>query len=482
MSATFHPLRAADYRAAYLEGRTTPSAVAESLLKASRAAKSRNPSMSLFITQYGAEVRALAAASTERYAQGGSLGPLDGVPVSVKDEIDQEGYPTTVGTSFLGKAPALCDAEVVARLRASGALLCGKANMQEIGLGVTGINPHHGAARNPYDARRMTGGSSSGSGAMVGAGLCPLSIGADGGGSIRIPAALCGVVGLKPTFGRVSEHGAAPLCWSLAHLGPIGATVQDVATALEVIAGPDAADPNTLGQPELGKPALGAERRGVEGLRIGWSDTWASKAEPELRTLCFAAVETLVQAGARRVEVDLQDLDLMAPVQYVTIGVEMAASQHEWRRDHMRDYAADTRLLLEMASRVSGVDYVRAQRFRTLISQRFAGVFEEVDVLATPMTAITAPMIPKGAEKSGLSDDAVLEGITAFSFAANLTGLPALTLPVGYDVSGLPVGLQLMGKHWQEALLLEVGAVLEAGIKRRAPAIHFDVLGAALIS
>jgi Asp-tRNA(Asn)/Glu-tRNA(Gln) amidotransferase A subunit family amidase len=166
------------------------------------------------------------------------LGPLDGVPIAVKDELDQVPYATTAGTRFLGREPASSDATVVARLRSAGALLVGKTNMHEVGLGITGVNPHHGTSRNPYDPARITGGSSSGSAAAVAAGLCPIAVSADAGGSIRIPAALCGVVGLKPTFGRMSERGAAALCWSLAHIGVIGASSADVAlVAMKALSG-----------------------------------------------------------------------------------------------------------------------------------------------------------------------------------------------------------------------------------------------------
>ena len=220
---------AVDFQRAYREQHITPTVVAERMLSRVKAEDAATPPLRAVVAQRADDVLAQAAESTARWAAGAPLGPLDGIPVGVKDELDQAGYPTTVGTAFMGSGPAAEDASVVARLRAAGAMLIGKLNMHEIGIGVTGINPHHGATRNPYDSDRITGGSSSGSAAAVAAGICPLSVGADGGGSIRIPAGLCGIVGLKATFGRVSEHGAAPLCWSVAHIGPMGASVYDVA-------------------------------------------------------------------------------------------------------------------------------------------------------------------------------------------------------------------------------------------------------------
>ena len=232
-----------------------------------------------------------AELSRERYRKNAMLGPLDGVPIAVKDELDVRGYHTRVGTRFLGSNVAETDATAVERLRQQGAVIFAKLNMHEIGIGVTGMNPHFGAVRNPYDTRCMTGGSSSGSGAAVAAGLCPIAIGADGGGSIRIPAALCGVVGLKATFGRISEFGAAPLCWSVGHVGPIGLNMADVALAYQAMAGPDNADPQSRFQPPVrpwhGRPSS------LEGLRIGVDWPYLKTASPEVVEACADAIQLL---------------------------------------------------------------------------------------------------------------------------------------------------------------------------------------------
>ena len=473
MSAPFKAESVADFTAAYREGRSTPEAVAQRVLRATAESESLDPPMRVFIAQYEDDVLEQARASSARWAKGAPLGPLDGVPVAVKDELDQRGYPTTVGTRFKGEENSTRDATSVARLRQAGAMFIGKANMQEIGLGITGINPHHGAVRNPHDPGRITGGSSSGSGAAVAAGLCPVSLGADGGGSVRIPAALCGVVGIKPTFGRVSEHGAAPVCWSVAHVGPLAATVDDTALALGLIAGVDPSDANTRAQPPLDLSGMGD---GIEGLRVGWSEAWASQAEPEVMAAARAAVARLEQAGARLVRLDPPDTDLIRVVLSLTIGVEMAASQYEpWNEDRRR-YGADTRALLQLAHTVPAVDYVRAQRFRGLIARQFADMLAQADVIATPTTAATASPILDDALTDGQSDDLVLEQMTAYSYAANLTGMPALTVPAGYDGADLPVGLQLMGRHWDEALLLRCGRVVERGHTPQAPAVHYRLL------
>ena len=266
----------ADYTEAYRSGRADPVGVARAVVAARARLDAGTTPLRAFIAVDEADLLAQAEASAARLRAGTPRSWLEGVPVAVKDELDQAPYPTTVGTSFLGTTPAAHDATVVARLRAAGALLVGKTNMHELGIGVTGINPHHGAARNPYALGHATGGSSSGSAAAAAAGFCPVAIGADGGGSIRIPAALCGMVGLKATFGRISEHGAAPLCWSVAHVGPIGAHAADVAAVYGLLAGPDPADPGSLGHPGVRLPA----GRSLEGLRVGVLDAWFDHAEP----------------------------------------------------------------------------------------------------------------------------------------------------------------------------------------------------------
>ncbi|MDP6944677.1 MAG: amidase, partial [Myxococcota bacterium] len=284
----------ADYALAYRQGDATPLDVAQRVLDATRASEASDPAMRLFIAQDNDDVLAQARAATERHKRGVPISGFDGVPVAVKDEVDMTPYPTTVGTRFLGRLTASNDATVVSRLRKAGAVLIGKANMHELGLGVTGINPHHGAARNPYDPSRVTGGSSSGSAATVAAGLCPVAIGADGGGSIRIPASLCGVVGLKPTFGRISEHGAAPLCWSVAHLGPIAATARDAAAAYALMAGPDPADPHTARQPAV--HLQGFDRESLEGVHLGIYRPWFEHADAAVVTACKEGVRRLQAA------------------------------------------------------------------------------------------------------------------------------------------------------------------------------------------
>jgi Asp-tRNA(Asn)/Glu-tRNA(Gln) amidotransferase A subunit family amidase len=459
--------------AGYLNGATTPQHVAERFAEAVAASDRADPALRAFIAVDAADVRRQARASAARWREGGPLGPLDGVPVAVKDELDQVPHRTTVGTKFLGRAPASSDATVVARLRAAGAMLVGKTNMHEIGMGITGVNPHHGTSRNPYDPARITGGSSGGSAAAVAAGLCPIAASADAGGSIRIPAALCGVVGLKPTFGRMSERGAATLCWSIAHLGVIGATAGDVSSAYLVMAGRDEADANTLRQPP---PRLGLlDNVDLTQLTIGFVPPWFEDADPPVVAACRQVLSRLRDAGARVREIEIPDLNLVRPVHLVTAAAEWAAAFAHRYDANRRAFGGDVRLMLLLARSLGPADYVHAQRLRRRVCSNFAAALKTVDVIATPTTAGTAPRLSPDALGTGESDLVTLDRMTRFVTASNLTGLPAISFPAGYDGRGLPIGIQMIGPAWREDILLSLAAVAESFVERRLPRVHFKL-------
>jgi Asp-tRNA(Asn)/Glu-tRNA(Gln) amidotransferase A subunit family amidase len=465
---------AGDYAHAYLQGRTDPEEVARRLLKFTKDSDEMKPPLRVFIAQKAEDVLRQAQESAGRYRQKKPLSPLDGVPVAVKDELDQRGYPTSVGTSFLGRELVSEDAEVVSRLRRAGALLLGKANMHEIGILPTGLNPIFGAARNPYDPARETGGSSSGPAAAVAAGLCPIAVGADGGGSVRIPASFCGVFGLKPTFGRMSEHGAAPLCWSVAHVGPVGATLRDVALAYAVMAGPDPKDKNSLDQPA---PVLtGFGRRDLSGIRLGICTPWFEDADAEVVAACRKVLEGLKAAGCAVEEVELPDLSLLRTVHTVIIVSEMAAAHLQHFRNHRREYSTVTRLNLSLARRLKATDYVHAQRHRMRLCEQFDSVMRKVDALVTPSTGCTAPVIAEKALKTDESNLTLIDRIMRYARPANLTGYPAISFPAGYDSQGLPIGFQVMGRSFEEHKLLQIAAAAEGLVEREKPRVHYRVL------
>ncbi|MFI5243962.1 MAG: amidase [Gemmatimonadales bacterium] len=456
-----------DFTRAYREGRATPEQVAERFLAQRDRSERDAPALRAFIAVDRDDVMSQAKASGARWRAGAPFGPFDGVPVAVKDEIDQAGYPTTVGTSFIGTSRAAHDATVVARLRAAGALLVGKANMHEIGINVTGLNPHHGTTRNPYDDRFHTGGSSSGPATVVASGLSPVAIGADGGGSIRMPAALCGIVGLKATFGRVSEHGAFPLCWSVAHNGPMATSVRDCARTYGLIAGPDPRDPLSLAHPAVEiDDAPPADLRGVT-LGVYWP--WFRHASPDVVQRCESLVRALVERGAALREVEIPGLDMMRVAHIVTITGEMASAMMPYDRDHRRDFGLDARVNLATARSSSAAEYVRAQRIRTRAIAAFRRAFEGVDAIVTPATGVVAPRINPAAQPHGESDLSTTTEIMRFAFPSNLTGHPAISFPAGYDAGGLPIGLQAIGRPWGERMLLRIAGAAELIVERKAP-------------
>ncbi|MEW5734745.1 MAG: amidase [Thermodesulfobacteriota bacterium] len=463
----------ADLALAFREGRISPETVAEKALSAISDSKTGNRAMHWFVTVNSDDVLAQARESARRIGSGKPLSVLDGIPVAVKDEVDVKGYPTTVGTSFLGKSPAPRDSFIVGRLRAAGAVILGKANMHEIGINPSGQNVHYGAARNPFDPERDTGGSSSGPAGAVAGGLCPIAVAADGGGSIRIPAALCGQVGLKPTYGRVSENGAAPLCWSVAHLGPIGATVADVAAMYQVVAGHDPEDANTAAGPPVS--LAGWDAPDLSGLRLGIMSPWFDHAQPAVVSACRKMLAGLADAGAKIVEVEIPGLDEMRIAHAVTILSEMAASMENHPRDFSR-FGPTVRVNLIVGKAFSSADYVKAQRLRTRALRSFSAAFEKADVLMTPATAITAPAIPPDGDRYGWSDLSTVTELMRYAFPGNFTGVPAISFPAGYDDRGLPIGIQAMAPWWEEALLLRVARIGEKLVERRRPKVFTDLL------
>jgi Asp-tRNA(Asn)/Glu-tRNA(Gln) amidotransferase A subunit family amidase len=462
-----------DYADAYRSGVTTPLAVAEQVLAAIVQSEAAVPPLRAFIANDREDVLAQARAATERIRAGRPLSILDGVPVAIKDEIDQAPYPSFVGTRFLGSRPVTEDCTPVARLRAAGALLVGKANMNELGLDPSGFNAHFGQARNPHNPAHDTGGSSSGPAAAVAAGLVPLAIGCDGGGSIRVPAGLCGIVGLKPTFGRISESGAVALCPSVDAIGPLGATVEDVAIAYGLMAGPDPKDVRSLPQPPV--TLTGWRDAGLAGLKLGVYRPWFNHAAPAVVAACDAMLAELVKAGAEVREIEVPELDAMRIAHVVTILSEQAANMAD-RREFFAQLGAPTRITLGLTHGLTATDYVQAQRVRTRAIAIFERLLAEVDAIITPATAITAPAIPAGGLPDGWSDLGTTTELMRYIFPGNLTGLPAISFPAGYDEAGLPVGMQAMGRYWDEAVLLRIAYAAEQALERRRPATFFPIL------
>ena len=464
----------ADYAAAYQSARTTPIAVSERLLAMIAESDTGPTPLNAFVALDANDVRAQAKASAARWAAGTPLGPLDGVPVTVKDEMDVQGYRTRVGTKALGPDVATADCGAVEGLRRAGAIIVGKTVMQEIGMGVFGTNAHYGAPRNPVNPAHHTGGSSSGSAAAMGAGLVPIAVGADGGGSVRIPAAFCGGVGLKATFGRVSEAGAAPLCWSVAYIGPLAATARDALLGYAAMAGADAHDPTSCAAPPVRFADL--ERDDLTGIRLGVYRPWFEHASAEIVRVCEAQLERFVKRGATLVDVELPELETARVAHLVTITAEALASIEQQVGSDRAIFGDETRVVLALATRFSGADYVRAQRVRTRAIAHVNAALSACDVILTPATGLTAPAIAADSAL-GVSDVTTTTEIMRFAFLLNFTGHPAISFPVGTGAHGLPIAMQGFGHAWREDILLRLAAAAERDVPRSAPALRFDPLG-----
>ena len=380
--------------------------------------------------------------------------PLYGIPIAVKDLIDVAGYPTRAGSPrFFGNLPASQDAFVVEKLKAAGANIIGKTHTHEIALGITGINPHYGPVRNPHNPAYISGGSSSGSAVAVAAGMCLGALGTDTGGSIRIPSALCGVVGLKPTLGRVSTRGVVPLSWNLDHVGPIAATVEDTAILLQVIAGYDALDPASINTPT--GDYLSKLHDGVRGWRVALlSGDDLAASNPAVLNALNTAAHIFAELGAIVTPVEIE---MLLPASNANLHMTLsdaAAFHHERLDEHPDWFGEDVRQRLEAGLWTNVTEYSRARRTQTELKRYFEGFFTDYDILLLPTTASSAIPI------EGLKSAEYAPRLTSFTAPFNLAGLPALSVPCG-SADGLPVGLQIVGPAWGEDRVLRAGRAFE---------------------
>jgi len=421
--------------------------------------------LNAFLLVTAAGVLAEAAAAEREIAAGRNRGPLHGVPMALKDLFDTAGVRTTAGSMILAENVPARDAAVVERLRAAGLVLLGKTNLHEFAFGTTSDNPHFGSARNPWDLERSPGGSSGGSGAALAAGLCAVSLGTDTGGSIRIPAAACGVVGLKPTLGRVSRRGVTPLAWSFDTVGPMSRTVEDAALLLNVIAVPDAEDEWCAVRPA--EDFSREFERGVGGLTLGVPREWFFEGvEPGIETCVREAIAVLEREGARRTEVSLPGMADAHTAHHAILAAEAAAFHGPWLRERADDYGSDVRRGLELGQLIAAVDYVNARRVQAIVRATFRLALAEADVLVTPCL----PQPPLRVGESMSREPAV--AWNRLLTPVNLAGYPAISLPCGFDGAGMPVGLQIIGRPFEEALLLRVALAYERATEwntRRPP-------------
>lgn len=426
--------------------------------------------LNAYVAVFAERALEVARAQQALLDAGYDLGPLQGIPIALKDNIDMAGERTTAGSAILRDNVAPADASLTAALKRAGAIIVGKNNMHEFAWGGTTINPHYGTAVNAWGERRTPSGSSGGSGIAVATRSVFASIGTDTGGSIRIPASVSGVSGIRPSIGRVSNAGVYPLAWTLDTSGPLAKSAEDCALVLRIIAGNDVRDlqTSTARVPDY----LAELYRPLAGLRVGWIDDYSvSNVQPAVREAFKAALATYASLGATVLPIRIPDLDAVVDAVVVIDAAEPSAIHARWLRDRGEDYGADVRAQLEAGFAFSAVDYVQAQRYRAHLRQRFAEAFLEVDAILTPTLPYTAPRIGQGFVEIDGRDRDVLTTNMQFTSLASATGVPGLNVPIGFDHEDMPIGLQILTPELQEGRALRLGHQLQAvtGFHRRKP-------------
>lgn len=459
---------------AFRSGARTAVSIAQEALDRQEAAKDINAFLELDADDVLAQARRL----DERRAAGEALGRLAAVPVAIKDNIAVEGQPLSCASQILEGFESVFDATAVERLRAADAIIFGRAAMDELAMGSTGEFSVGGPTKNPHDPERVPGGSSSGSAAAVAAGIVPLALGSDTGGSVRLPASLCACVGLKPSYGRVSRSGLVACASSLDQIGPIAADVADTALLYEVLAGYDPKDSTSLDLPVAGLPA---ELPALKGLRVGIVPAFEEgELEPTIAATYEHAKSAIEAAGAELVEVKLAHIRHAVATYYTIVSAEASSNlarydgvHYGWRdpdaqtpeevytRTRTLGFGSEVRRRILLGNYILSGDryeayYERARKVRTLIIRDFESAFERCDVIFCPTNA--APPAKLGEQ---ISDRLAMYLQDLFTIPANLAGIPALSLPIGTTTEGLPVGAQIMAKAGAESELLGVAARLE---------------------
>jgi aspartyl-tRNA(Asn)/glutamyl-tRNA(Gln) amidotransferase subunit A len=419
------------------------------------------PRLNAYVRPMFAEARAEAQSAAQEIAAGRYRGPLHGIPVALKDNYWTRGVTTAAGAKLLADFVPAADGAVVAKLRAAGAVIAGKTNMHELAIGGSTTNPHYGPTHNPWRLECIPGGSSGGSAAAVAAGCCFAGTGTDTAGSVREPASYCGLVGIKPTYGRVSIRGIVPLSWSLDHAGPLTRTVEDGALVLQVIAGYDPQDQCSADVPV---PDFTADLgRGVRGLRLGVPRPYFfDQLDAEVAASVETAIGMLRDLGASVEEVTFERA-AWGPALFPVISRPEAASyQEELLRTRPDDYG-DVRVQVELGKLVLATDYLRAQRLRTAMRQELEGLFTRVDALVMPTTrSVAHPIGQPFTEVAGRPVPNTSHLWVGLTVPFDLTGTPAISVPCGFAANGLPIGLQIAGRAWDEATILRIAAAYEA--------------------
>ncbi|MBI3966741.1 MAG: hypothetical protein HY329_13990 [Chloroflexi bacterium] len=458
MSADLCFLSAHELGRRYRTRDLSPVEVADAHLRRIEALNAR---LNAFVTVTADLALEQARAAERQLVAGDSGNPLLGVPYSLKDLYATAGIRTTAGSKILSDWVPDFDSASYEQLRAAGAVLLGKTNTHEYAAGGTTNNPWYGQTYNPWHPERIPGGSSGGAGSAVAAGLGPIGMGSDTAGSIRLPASFCGVVGLKPTYGRASAYGVTPLAWSLDHVGPLTRTVTDAALTLAALAGHDPRDPSSaLAETD---DYLSDLERGVRGLRIGVPNHYFfDLLDPEYERSVRSAIAQLEQLGAELHDVEVPGVD----EGHAAADVLIFAEASEYHRNNFQkwpaSFGADLQDRILVGGLLGAVDYARAQRVRSRLREYVSRLFDPIDVLVTPTTTRGAPPLNVGRTVMvGDREVPLRTALTKYSRFFNVTGQPAISIPCGIDGDGLPIGLQLVGRPFGEATILRAARALE---------------------
>ncbi|WP_040758380.1 amidase [Sporosarcina newyorkensis] len=422
-------------------------------------AEDTQESINAYMTIYRDEAEQSAREAEKEIKEGKYRGMYHGIPMALKDNLYFKNKVTTMSSKIHKDFVPDDDATVVSKLRDAGVIFTGKLSMHEYAWGITNNNPHYGAVRNPWDTDKIPGGSSGGSGAAVAVGSSVASLGTDTAGSIRIPSSICGIVGLKPTHGRVSKYGCYPLAWTLDHIGPMTKTIKDAAGMMDIISGYDQKDPTSVNTPV--DQHLQKIQGNVKDLVIGVNEEYFFKqVDNEVDQIVRKNIQALVDQGAKVEIVNIPSLQYAEWAELVTSLSEASAIHHEDMLKRPQDFGDDIRMLFELGELPSAVDYLQAQQVRRQLKQEFQQAFQKVDVMIAPTLPVVAGTI--GDDTVDLNGQQVdlIDNIIRFTGPSNLTGLPALSIPGGLK-GNLPVGVQIIGPAFAEARILDVGYAIE---------------------
>jgi aspartyl-tRNA(Asn)/glutamyl-tRNA(Gln) amidotransferase subunit A len=416
--------------------------------------------LNAFITVLREQARADAKKADEEIAHGHYRGPLHGVPVTIKDMFETAGVRTTGGSKILAEWVPETDAALVERLRAAGAIIIGKTNLDEFGHGGTSTLSHFGPVRNPWDIDRIAGGSSGGSAAAVAAGIGPLSYGTETGSSVRRPGSYCGIVGFKPTFGIISRHGSFRGAWTQDHVGLFARSVKDIALGLDAVAGFDARDPASVDQES---PAYaGSLDADVTGLRVGVLQRFLNGVDPAVRAAFDTALKVLAGLGSEIVDLDIPEMSYAAMTSMMTSSAESAGINRRWFREHYHDFVPHVSRGLAVGMTITASEYLTVQRARHRIREALRASFEKLDIIASPTTGRVAPLLSEGLKGNG--DDArhASDNQSNLLRYPSMLGLPGCSLPCGINPEGLPIGLQLVGGWFADQTVLNAAVAYQS--------------------